>query len=148
MEPMDQKNARQVWKRVTAAPTPTISPGDLHSLVVSANEIALLYRSLAASLSGKPREAALGLSAGQEATVFALRGMQKLSFGRGEAPKPGPAPQKNTRGILEHCYRGASNALREYTARSIGAEYGPVFRQLAAREENNCLQILTLLGQI
>ncbi len=148
MDAMDPKTARQVWQRVTAAPAPGLSPGDLHSLWIPAMETAALYRSLAASLSGKQKESALLLAMEQQETVFALRGMQQLSFGRGENKKADPPSRQTARQLLGACYRQARAALTEYTARTIHAEYGPVFRQLAAREEEHCLKILTLLGQL
>lgn len=148
MDAIDPKTAQQVWSRVAAAPAPGISPGDLHSLLVPAAEAASLYRALASRLSGKQKETALLLTISQQETVFALRGMQQMSFGKSETPKVSLSPQKNVRMLLESCYRSARNALTEYTARTIHPEYGPVFRQLAAREEEHCLKILTLLGQL
>lgn len=148
MESIDPKVARQVWKRVVAAPVPGMSPGDLHSLLAPAIELSALYRSLVSSLSGKQRETAQLLSAGQQNTVFALRGMQLKRFGRGEAIPSSASHQKNPRQILETCYSKAKAALTEYSARAIDPEFGPVFRLLAAREEENCLGILALLGQV
>lgn len=148
MESIDPKTARQVWKRVVAVPVQGMSPGDLHSLLTSAIELSALYRSLVPSLSGKQREAAQSLSARQQDTVFALRGMQLKSFGRGEPVPSAPSHLKNARRILEACYPRAKSALTEYSARAIDGEYGPVFRLLAAREEAHCLGILTLLGQL
>lgn len=148
MEAFDPKTAQQVWQRVTAAPAPGLSPGDLHSLWIPAMETAALYRSLAASLTGKQKETALLLVSEQQETVLALRGMQQLSFGRGENKKTDSPPRQTVRQLLGACYRQALAALTEYTARTIHREYGPVFRQLAAREEAHCLKILILLGQL
>lgn len=148
MDAMDPKTAQQVWSRVAAAPAPGLSPGDLHSLIVPAAETAALYRSLASSLSGKQKETALLLAIAQQDTVFALRGMQQLSFGKRGSFKSAPAPRQKAQQLLEACYRRARTALAEYTARTIHAEYGPAFRQLAAREEEHCLKILSLLGQL
>lgn len=148
MDAMDPKTAQQVWSRVAAAPAPGLSPGDLHSLIVPAVETAALYRSLSSSLSGKQKETALLLTIAQQDTVFALRGMQKLSFGKVGNVKSSPIPRQKTQQLLETCYRRARTALAEYTARTIHAEFGPAFRQLAAREEEHCLKILTLLGQL
>ncbi len=148
MDPIDPKTAQQVWQRVAAAPAPGISPGDLHSLIIPAMETASLYRTLAASLSGRQKEAALLLAAGQQDTVYALRGMQQMAFGKGVSGKGSPPPRQKAPRILNECYRRAKAALAEYTARIIHPEYGPVFRQLAAREEEHCAKILTLLGQL
>ena len=148
METIDPKVARQVWKRVSAAPMPALSPGDLHNLLASAVELSALYRALSSSLSGKQREAAQLLFATQQDTVCALRGMQLKSFGRGEPISSGLSHQKNPRQILENCFPRAKAALTEYSARAIDAGFGPVFRLLAAREEENCLRILALLGQL
>lgn len=148
MDNFDPKTVQQVWKRVAAAPVSGLSPGDLHSLIVPAMETAALYRRLGVTLSGKPRETALILSSEQEKTVCALRGMQKLSFGRTGTVSVSPVSLKNAARLLERGYRSAKQALTEYTARTIDPEFGPVFRQLAAREEAHCLGILTLLGQI
>lgn len=148
MEPIDPKTARQVWKRVTTAPVRGMSPGDLHGLLVSAIELSALYRSLAISLGGKQREAAQNLVSGQQDTIFALRGMQLKSFGRGTPIPAEPSHQKKAQRILELCYPKAKSALTEYSARAIDTDFGPVFRLLAAREEKHCLEILALLGQV
>lgn len=148
MEAIDPKTAQQVWKRVASAPVPGLSPGDLHGLIIPAMETAALYARLATLLSGKLREAALVLSREQEQTVCALRGMQRLSFGRSGTVNAPPASQKNAARLLESGYRSARAALTEYTARTIDPEYGCVFRLLAAREEEHCLRILSLLGQV
>lgn len=148
MDAIDPKTAQQVWQRVAAGPAPGLSPGDLHSLWVPAMETAALYHSLAASLTGKQKEVALLLAAQQQETIFVLRGMQQLSFGRAESGKAAPPARQKSRQLLVACYRRAREALTEYTARTIHVEYSPVFRQLAAREEEHCLMILTLLGQL
>lgn len=148
MDTIDRNTARQVWSRVTAAPAPGLSPGDLYNLMSAAGETAALYRGLTSSLSGKQRESALILLAGQQETLWALGGMQRISFGKGTSQKAGTPSQKQPRRILEACFHQARNALTEYTARTIDTQYGPVFRLLAAREEEHCLRILTLLGQL
>lgn len=148
MDAMDSKTAQQVWKRVAAPHNPGLSPGDLHRLMQSAAETGALYRSLAAALSGKQKDGALVLVSGQQDTVYALRGMGLMCFGREIAVKSPNVPRQNVRQILECCYRNAKEALTEYTARTILPEFGPVFRLLASREEENCLRILTLWGQL
>lgn len=145
MDTIDPNTAKQVWNRVAAAPAQAISPTDLYSLIFAAGETAALYRSLSASLSGKQRDSALVLLNTQQDTLNVLRGMQIKSFGK--TTKNIPEPKLPPRRLLEKCYQNARTALTEYTARTIGVEYGPVFRQLAAREEGNCLRILSLLGQ-
>lgn len=144
---IDPKTARQVWQRVAAPPGPEPDRGALQALALYAGETAALYQALAAALTGKSKEQAQRLWERQRDTFFCLRGLQKLSPSSGNAPRLPKAPNMPAGKLAAQGYRRAKHALTEYTARSIDPEFGPVFRRLALREEENCQLLAWLLGQ-
>ncbi len=147
MERIDPHKARQVWQRVTAPADLSLENKGLADLLRTAAETAAWYQALAWALKGKQRELAQGLISRQQETVCCLRGMARIARSPGDGVRI-PGPPALPRGKLgPMCYHRAKEALTEYTAWTIDPEFGPVFRTLAQREEENCVSLTILLGQ-
>lgn len=145
---IDPKTARQVWQRVAAPPAPEPEGGALQALALYAAETAALYQALAGALSGKAKEQALKLLELQRDTLNCLQGLRRLSQLSGNGVRIPKMPAMPAGKLAAQGYRRAKRSLTEYTARSIDPEFGPVFRSLSQREEENCAVIASILGQL
>lgn len=145
---MDDRNVeQQVWQRVHQAQER--KPEDtLLQLQREAQELAAAYKSLAARLTGNPREQALMLYRGETANAAALAGVGILSRQGRESLKHWQPGKEPARKALERCYHKTRRCLTEYMARSAEAEYGIVFQKLAEREGDHCEVIAQLLGNL
>ncbi len=148
MEPIDHRKARQVWQRVTASPGFPTEDRSLHLLALAAGETMELYRQLAQALSGSLRDQSKILFQRQQETYHTLLGLQRLSPGRAVPPRLPKAPAQPSGKLAAQCFQRSKEALTEYTARSVGTDFGPVFRQLAEKEQAHCAMIACLLGQM
>lgn len=147
METFDRKREQQVWQRVNS-PLPAPPREGLRVLRRESLVLAGIYRQLMSSLNGKPAEKAAQLYREETATAATLRGLELL---RGEASgkgRPLPPPGEPTMRLLHHCYRRTRNCQAEYTARSLEADCGGVFRVLAERAEQQCARIAELMGML
>ena len=147
METFDRKREQQVWQRVNS-PLPAPPREGLRVLRRESLVLAGIYRQLISSLNGKPAEKAAQLYREETATAAVLRGLELLrgeDSGKGRPlPPPGEPPMR----LLHHCYRRTRNCQAEYTARSLEADCGGVFRVLAERAEQQCARIAELMGML
>lgn len=109
-------------------------------------ELASVYRSVAASLTGKNQEQAKRLYARELETARTLAGIRVLSRQAGEHLKLWQPGKENPRKALHRCYHQTLRARIEYMARSAEPEYGVVFDFLAREAARQCAEIAQLLG--
>lgn len=145
MEKFDRAAQQRVWQRVSAPASPQRE--DLRPLILSAQEAAADFRFLMGQLKGPQSELARKLWEGAQETAACLRGLQQL---RAVPTKPlaQPCPQANLPRLLEQSYHRARRLAVEFTARSADPESGMVFARLAQREQENCVKIAVLMGQV
>jgi len=147
LDKQDRKAEQQVWQRVLGSREEGTGQ-QLRQLQREAMELAAVYRSLAAQLTGHHREQVQQLYRAEKANAAALAGIGLLSRQGGEALKlwqPGKEPVAK---VLERCYHRTRHCIAEYMARSADGEYGSVFRYLADREAAHCAVIAELLGSL
>lgn len=138
---------QEVWQRVFAQPERSDHSG-LRQLLLTGMELAGMYRQLTETLTGKPRELAKRLYQGELANVACLKGVWFLSDCREEIPQPASPAREPVKRILLSSYHRSRRSMAEYTARSLDAQYGEVFRKMAQREGEHCALIAQLLGSI
>lgn len=146
MEAWDRSAEERVWQRVLGRPGEVQGGEDLRPLLQTAQELAAVYRRLHRDVSGGKRALLSRLHEGETANAACLRGMLVL---RGRQPGKGnvlPPVGEAWGKALEKCYHRTCRQLVEYTARSVGAEFGEVFRHMADRERELCGLIVELLG--
>ena len=147
MENTEQTREQQVWQRVMARQEMPRGD-DLRTLLLAAMEQSGSFRRLSEALSGKQRELVKQLYEAQQAGVACLKGIAALSHQGEEALKLWSPAKEPAAKLLEKCYHRSRRCLVEYTARCADPEFGPVFQQLARREEQICAQIAQLLGSL
>lgn len=136
---------QQVWQRVKAC-REEVPQSDLRQLQRETMELAAIYRSLSAQLTGRQRELVVKLYRGEKANAAALTGMGILSRQNTEQVKLWQPGKEDPRKLLERCYHRTRRGMMEYLARSADAEFGVVFEKLAKREGEHCWMIAELLG--
>ena len=147
METFDRKREQQVWQRVNS-PLPAPPREGLRVLRRESLILAGIYRQLMSSLTGKTAEKAAQLYREETATAAVLRGLELLRGEDNGKSRPLPPPREPTMRLLHHCYRRTRNCQAEYTARSLEADFGGVFRVLADRAEQQCARIAELMGML
>ncbi len=141
MDGLDKTMEQRVWQRVLNQ-----SAGkqeDLRGLILTAAEALAASRSLAGSLAGRPREQMKRILELQQRNLQALKGMQRLSGGQN---RPVKVDVESPRNALETQYYRIRKLRTEYTARTADPEFGPIFQQLARREEEACCLLMEILG--
>lgn len=111
-------------------------------------ELAAIYRSLSAQLTGGQREQAVKLHRGEKANGAALAGIGLLSRQNGEHLKLWQPEKEDPKKLLERCYHRTRRCMAEYLARSAEGEFGVVFDRMAKREGDHCTLIAELLGTL
>lgn len=136
---------QQVWQRVLQQQNPR---EPMRELILSSGELAAVYRQLAGTLAGRPRELAKQLYEGETATLAALKGLNTLSGREAEVLKlwqPGKEPAGK---LLEKAYHRTRCCMVDYAARTAEPEFGVVFQKLADRAALHCVLIAQLLGTL
>lgn len=141
----NQNTEQQVWQRVHAQPNP---PRELQGLIRESAELAAIYGRLQNTLTGCSRELARQLRQTELSTLHCLRGIGILSHRSTEAVKVWEPGRSEPGKLLEQCYHRTRRCAMEYTARSLDAEYGEVFRTLAQQSNSQCARIAQLLGRV
>ena len=147
---MDKQNRdmeQQVWQRVRSA-REEAPRNELRQLQREAMELAAIYRSLSAQMSGKPQERVKQLYAGEKANAAALVGIGKMSRQGGENLKLWQPGNEEPFRLLERCYHRTRKCMTEYLARSVDGEFGVVFEKMAKREGEHCAVIAEILGSL
>lgn len=143
MEQFDPKTAGEVWRRVLMGPA---GDAGVEALLIPALEALADYRQLAAVLGGRAGQTAFRLHSAQRETVETIRGLMKLSGCEDPGPKAIPPARGNAEACIQRSYHRARRAAAEYTARTAEPLTGAAFRVLAAREEQSCALLASLLG--
>lgn len=143
----DANRERQVWQRVRT-PSPSFANMELQKLIRESAELAAVYSRIQNSLTGCSRELARQLRQTELSTLHCLRGVGILRHRGGEMVKVWGPERQDIRKLLESCYHRTHRCAAEYTARSLDAEFGEVFRTLAQQCNSQCARIAQLLGRI
>lgn len=147
MGKFDPSVEQKVWQRVNAQGGQQ-GRDDLRPLIMSAREAAADYRFLRDQLKGPAGEQAKKLWEGAQETLSCLHGLQLLRGGAVRKQQPLPQSQQPLRRVLEVSYHRCRRMAAEYTARSAETECGMVFVRLAQREQEHCVRLAWILGQM
>ena len=143
MELRETGTEEQVWHRVWQRQEP---PREEIRLLVTASELAGIYRLLSGSFTGPLREKVKQLYEGELANAACLRGIGILSGQPEETVKLWSPARENPQRLLMACYHRTRRCMVEYMSRSAQAEYGCVYQALADREKMHCTLLAQLLG--
>ena len=147
MENQDRTTEQQIWQRVKAF-REELPQNNLLQLQREAMELAAIYRSLSAQLTGKKQELAVKLHRGEKANAAALTGIGMLSRQSAEQVKLWQPGKEDAKKLLERCYHRTRRCMTEYLARSADGEFGIVFEKMAKREGEHCGLIAEVLGSL
>lgn len=135
---------QQVWNRVFCSQDREAAP-PMGQLAFLCRESAAVYRDLLSGAGGARRRILQQLLQGEEENLACLRGLGMLQ-GIAVADRKIAGPGREKREPLRGCWDRSLYLLGEYTARSALGGSGPVFRQMAARQERSCALLAELLG--
>ena len=145
---MEERSAQaQVWERVFAR-NGEQPRDDLRELLAAATELAGVYRHLAGTLTGKPRERVRQLYEEELANIACLKGLGILAGRREEVLKIWAPSREPGKKLLEKCYHRSRRCMVNYMGYSAEPEFGVVFQKLAEREGQHCALIAELLGML
>ena len=141
----DRNTEQQVWQRVLNQQEEQ-PRSDLRQLQFAAMELAGVYRHLAGTLTGKPREKARLLYEEEMETAACLKGLSILSGRKDDLLTIWTPSKEPKQKLLEKCYHQTRRCMVDYTARSAEPEFGCVFHRLAEKAGNRCAILAQLLG--
>lgn len=119
---------------------------DLGRLLLAEESAAETYLALARQMGGRAGGRLQQMAREARSHAACLEGICVLVTGRAPEIRP-PTPEPGTpQAILRRCYGRAMRTLVTYEARREDREYGPVFRRLAAQQQDHCRIILELIG--
>lgn len=140
-----ESEEQRIWQRVfgRGGEEQVPPPGQL---VYLCRQSLAVYRKLLPEARGRNRQFMRQLLEGESENLACLRGLESLR-GLGIPETRVPVPN-NAREALRQCWERSAILLREYTARSALGSSGPVYRQMALRQERCCALLAALLGQM
>lgn len=144
MEKFDAKKTANVWDRVVASGQPEALP--VEGMLMQLWENAVTFLHLSKRVQG-PRSVQLHkLYQQAQQSADCLKGICVLV--NGNRPSLGnKLPGRETvEGALRGCYGRSMRLLAQLESHSQHKEYGPVFTRLAAIQQEQCRQVLELLG--
>ncbi len=144
MREADQAMEQRVWQRVAERP---VVVQDTKPLLLAAREQAAVYDRLAKQMTGKNREIVGKLWKKEAENVACLKGICALQ-GIPVKRTVFTAPKEPPRQALERSYHKTRRAQTEYLARSVGGEFGEVYRTLADRSREQCVLLAEILGRL
>ena len=133
---------KRVWNRVKA-PMEPVDPGQVSPLWQDARSRADFYRREMKSGSPARQKLFSDLYSRETAIARSLAGIQFLRTGKKmKQTQPVAVPGDG----LKRCYYSTSRFLSEATARSLEAEFGTVYRELAALAAAQLLDLTQAAG--
>lgn len=148
MEAYDPEKTARVWQRVRGEVEETPRHQGLMRLIAEEGTDAAVCLTLSRRFQGKQAQLLRRMSEEEQAHAACLKGIYTLLIGEQPAVKAAPLHQESTEATLRRCYGSQMRRLAEYEARAQDPEYGKVYEQLAAQEQDHCRQILELLGSL
>ena len=147
MEQMDKEMECRVWQRVKAAPEQPPRRDNLKPWILATQENVAAFRNLSLLLIGKQWEGLRRLETESSRMMHSLRGISAL---RGEPVKltPMAAPKDGPRRCLEKSFHRSRRLWTEMESRSADPEYGPVFRSLSRKAEDQCAALAEMIGRL
>ena len=144
MEKYDARKAAGVWERVTASATPERL--DIEPMLALLWENAVAFLHLSKRSQGARSMQLHKLYQQAQQSTDCLKGICMLVNGsRPSLPNklPGQEPAEAT---LRACYGRAMRLLAQMESVCQHKEYGPVFVRLATLQQEQCRQVLEILG--
>lgn len=143
MEKINRTQAVNVWERVTAG-REQMPPAE--ELVVDSWENTLRLLQLSRKVQG-PRSAQLhNLYQSAQKCTDCLKGICLLISGSRPALGNKPPKQEPVESTLRAAYGCAMRLLAKMETWRDNSQYGPAFQKLSQMEQEQCRQILSLLG--
>lgn len=151
MATYDPAKEKVVWQRVRGTQTESRVPpdrGNLQALIMGEWTDAAVYLQLSRKFQGQAAATLQRLFREERTHASCLKGIYTLITGEHPIVPTPPTPSEPVEITLRKCYAREIRCLSEYEARCDDPEYGPVFRRLAAQEQEHCRAILELIGSI
>lgn len=146
MEAFDQETIRQVWNRVNSNCAQGPDFDQLRALMCQELTDAATLLQLSKKVGG--HGGTLLKLAGQcRQHAGYLRGICTMIGQDQPVPANPPPATVRTIGALQKCYVNSMHRMRAYETLSDDSDYGPVFRKMAAAEQNHCATLLDLIGK-
>ena len=154
MNQFDSEQVRRIWQRVQSGnelpqPPADTPPGtDFAKLSDAEREISRLYLQLSRYFPGQNSRLLHQLSRQAQSRAVTLRGICRLCDC--DCPPAPVVPQRNTnpRLLLHRCYALSRQAAAAYRRQEAHPQFGAVFEKMAARQEECCATLLSLLGRL
>lgn len=145
MEKINRTQAVNVWERVTAGRE---QMPNAEELVMESWENTLRLLQLSRRVQG-PKSAQLhSLYQSAQQCTDCLKGICLLISGNRPALGNKPPKQEPVETTLRTAYGSAMRLLAKLEAWNSHSQYGPAFQKLSQMEQEQCRQILCLLGSI
>lgn len=144
MERIDPGKAAAVWQRVQSTAQPKQISRKLTALIQEELTEAALYQQLFRKTQNQPLLQQLARQSSAHAAC--LRGMYLLLTGEYPAPFTPQLGQGATEPVLRRCYGHTLSRVTQYEALSADLEYGMVFSRLTKQAQEQCHNLLILLG--
>ena len=152
MNQFDSEQVRRIWQRVQSGKElpPADSPpaADFAKLSAAERESSGLYLQLSRHFSGQNSRLLHQLSRQAQSRAVTLRGICRLCDC--DYPPAPVVPRKNAdpRLLLRRCYTLSRQAAAAYRMQEAHPQFGTVFGKMAARQEECCAILLSLLGSL
>lgn len=145
MEKINPKQAAGVWERVTAGREQKVS---MEQLVLDSWENAMGFLHLSRRVQGNKGARLHSLYQGAQQSTDCLRGICLLLTGSRPTLGNKPPKQESVESGLRSCYGRAMRLLARLEENRTDSQYGAVFGRLAVQQQEQCRQILELLGSL
>ncbi len=145
MEKYDAKKAAGVWERVAAGREAENLCVEPMLMLLWENAVAFLY--LSKRLQGQRSALLHKLYQQAQQSTDCLKGICILTQGSRPSLQNKVPSQEPTGAIVRSCYGRAMRLLAQMESYGSHREYGPVFIRLAAQQQEQCRQLLEILGQ-
>ena len=145
MDTMDSKREQEVWQRVRGE---VDLPGELKTLAAREWADAAVYLMLSRQMQGQQKAVLRKLFEQEQSHAACLRGIYLLLTGQPLTARTSPPVPEPPELALRKCCGSKLRGAAAYDRLSAAAEYGPVFRQLARQEREQCRLLLEILGNL
>ena len=146
MERYDAKKAAGVWERVTAGAEQQALA--VEPMLVQLWENAVAFLHLSKRLQGVRGAQLHKLYQQSQQSADCLKGICMLVNGSRPALGNKLPSQETVEATLRACYGRAMRLMAQMESVSGHKEYGPVFARLAALQQEQCRQVLEILGSL
>ena len=148
MDKIDGAKVARVWQRVkTEQPEQPVQDG-LPELIAGTWTAAAVYARLAKKMTGKATATLQKMAQQEEQTCACLKGIYTLTKGKPPEVRAVLPGETEPLFALRRCYGQTLQRASRYREQSSDPEYGQVFGALEKQAQEQCLQILELVGNL